>query len=298
MSSGAADITISFSAETRCVDYLLRRCAGLTSQCAPCKHTEGQHDKRHREIAELLHQLKEQQNQSKEPEPGTPKAARSNTGHQTASPMSKKERKAAKKAAKLARLPKVITTADIDFVERTLHPHDHEIDLADEERRLLEDPDIKLNLYYHKGTSNTQESRYRHIKRKQSHADTPKIDDEELNALLAGLNVPPACQAKTTEECRLIESISKAVSEDMVNVAKEHGQIQVRKAGFWRWASKKVYNRLVQNGRLWDQSAETDAMKRKDSVVDEVEDVADEVTKLDLEEEEEDFIAALPDSTA
>jgi len=39
-------------------------------------------------------------------------------------------------------------------------------------------------------------------------------------------------------------------------------------------------------------------MKRKDSVVDEVEDVADEVTKLDLEEEEEDFIAALPDSTA
>ncbi|KAK0269551.1 hypothetical protein LTR91_006211 [Friedmanniomyces endolithicus] len=268
MLSGAADITPTFSAG----------------------HSEGLHDKRHREIAELLHKLKEQQNGSSEPEPSNPKVKRSSIGHQIASPMPKKERKAAKKAAKLARLPKVVTTSDIDFVERTLHPDDHEIDQADEERRLLEDPDIKLNLYYHKGTSNTQESRYRHTKRKHNHADTPKIDDEELNALLVGLNVPPASQAKTTEECRLIESISKAVSEDMVNVAKEHEQIRMRKAGFWRWASKKVYNRLVQNGRLWDQSAESDAMKRKDSVVEEVED--------DLEEENDEFEAALPNSSA
>ncbi|KAK1808680.1 hypothetical protein LTR12_016959 [Friedmanniomyces endolithicus] len=241
---------------------------GWTSQCAPCKHSEAQHDKRHREIAELLHQLKEQQNQSPEPEPTTPKVVRNNTGHQIASPMPKKERKAARKAAKLASLPKVITTTDIDFVDKTLHADNHE------------------------GTSNTQESRYRHIKRKQSRSDTPKIDEEELNALLAGLNVPPACQAKTTEECRLIESIRQAVHGDMVNVAKEHEQTQMRKAGFWRWASRKVYNRLVQNGRLWDQGAETNAPKRKDSAFGEAEDVADEVAKLGLEEKDDESTAA------
>lgn len=25
----------------------------------------------------------------------------------------------------------------------------------------------------------------------------------------------------------------------------------MRKAGFWRWASRKAYNRLVENGRIW-----------------------------------------------
>ncbi|TKA70534.1 hypothetical protein B0A55_09215 [Friedmanniomyces simplex] len=259
---------------------------GWTNQCAPCKHSEAQHDKRHREIAELLHQLKEQQNHSPEPESATPKAVRTNADYHTASPIPKKERKAAKKAAKLASLPKVITTGDIDFVAKTLHPDDHETDQADEERRLLEDPDIKLNLYYHKGTSNTQESRYRHIKRKHGRSDAPEIDEEDMIALLAGLNVPPACQAKTTEERRLIESIRKAVQEDMINVAKEQEQTQMRKAGFWRWASKKVYNRLVQNGRLWDQGADADAPKRKDSAIGEAEDVADKVAKMELEEKD------------
>ena len=36
-------------------------------------------------------------------------------------------------------------------------------------------------------------------------------------------------------------------------------QINVRKADFWRWASKKAYNRLVANGRLWGVAVEAGA---------------------------------------
>ena len=260
---------------------------GWTSQCAPCKHSENQHDERHREIAELLHQLKDLHSQepANEAPSVTPKTKR-NQIQQTASPMPKKERKAAKKAAKLAGLPKVITTADIEFVAKILHPNDHEGDDAEEERRLLEDPDIKLNLYYHKGTSNHKEVRHRHIKRKQKGGNGFLVDDEELDGLLAEMKVPKASEVKLGEERRLVDRIRKAVENDLINVAKEQEQTQMRKAGFWRWASKKVYTRLLQNGRLWDQTGDAmDSQKRKDSAYvrpDDDEDGAAQLAKLDL----------------
>ncbi|KAK4963385.1 dynein heavy chain [Elasticomyces elasticus] len=242
------------------------------------------HEKRHREIAELLHQFKELQiPQHPDTQPTTPSTPRF-PHHQVSSPLPKKERKAARKAAKVASMPKVITTADIEFVANVLHPDDHDDDI-DEERRLLEDPDIKLNLYYNKGTSNTRESRHRHIKGKQQKSEAElEFDVVELDAIMVGLKVPAANQAKTAAERKLIELIRTAVRDDMVNVAKEQGQTQMRKAGFWRWASKKVYNRLLQNGRLWDQTAEAETPKRKDSAYGGEEDAAAPISTLKVDE--------------
>ncbi|KAK5687194.1 hypothetical protein LTS10_001332 [Elasticomyces elasticus] len=257
---------------------------GWSNECAPCKHSVGQHEKRHREIAELLHQFKELQiAQHPDTQPTTPSTPRF-PHHQISSPLPKKERKAARKAAKLASMPKVITTADIEFVANVLHPDDHDNDI-DEERRLLEDPDIKLNLYYNKGTSNTRESRHRHIKGKQQKGEAElEFDVVELDAIMVGLKVPAATQAKTASERKLVELIRTAVRDDMVNVAKEQGQTQMRKAGFWRWASKKVYNRLLQNGRLWDQTAEAETPKRKDSAYGGEEDAAAPISTLKVDE--------------
>ncbi|KAK3073169.1 hypothetical protein LTR53_005506, partial [Teratosphaeriaceae sp. CCFEE 6253] len=271
---------------TRYHTQLFRK--GLASQCAPCKHSEGQHDKRHREIAELVHQVKGLRDVEPTQEATTPRGNRTHTG-EFVSPLPKKERKAAKRAARLASLPKVITTADIDAVAKALHPDSHGEDEAEEERRLLEDPDIKLNLYYHKGTSNNKETRHRHIKRKQKSGDQSMIDGEEVNAMLADLKVPSMSQVKTAEERRLVEAIRTAVQEDLVNVAKEQDQTQMRKAGFWRWASRKVYQRLLQSGRLSAADA-AGTPKRKDSAVaegeeEEAEDVATELARLGVGED-------------
>lgn len=168
-----------------------------------------------------------------------------------------------KKAAKLAEMPKVISTADVEFVAKTLHPDDVEKDEAEEERKLIEDPDIKLNLYFHRGTSNTRATRYAFIKRRGSGGE-PEVDDAELDVLLEGLNVP--LTASSGKEKDLISAIRTAVREDMINVEKEHQQTMVRKGGFWRWASKKAYNRLIDNGRVWDEKEdESGTPRRKDS---------------------------------
>ncbi|KAK4543546.1 hypothetical protein LTR36_005441 [Oleoguttula mirabilis] len=242
---------------------------GWSSECAPCKHSEGEHDKRHRKIAQLIRQIEELK---AEHTPQSPKVI-SHQSHDLSSPtpLSKKDRKVAKKAAKIADMPKVITTKDIDFVTETLHPCDYG-DGADEatkeERRLLDDPDIQLNLYYHKGTSNTREVRYRHLKHKQVDAAVEiDIEESDLDALMAALKVPAPGSVKTEAERRLIKTLREAVRDDMVKVQKEHEQTGLRKAGFWRWASRKAYDRLMAHGRIWEQKAETgETPKRKDSV--------------------------------
>ncbi|KAK3677934.1 hypothetical protein LTR78_002029 [Recurvomyces mirabilis] len=188
--------------------------------------------------------------------------------------MSKKDRKAARKTAKLASMPKVVTTADIEFVAEVLHPHDSHKDEAEEERRLLEDPDIKLNLYFFKGTTNTREARRRHLKPKVKGEQEFIIEEDELAALLFSLSVPASDQVKTTRARQLVEQIRLAVRDDLVHVAKEHEQTMMRKAGFWRWASRKAYDRLVHNGRLWDDTSDSgDVASRKDSVANAMEDL-------------------------
>ena len=148
----------------------------------------------------------------------------------------------AKKAAKIAEMPKVITTADVDRVASILHPSTPVSDAAkDEERLLLGDPDITLNLYYHKGTSNTREVRFRHLKNKQADGNIEiDIEATDLDTLMAALKVPSLAAASTETERRLIKTLREAVRDDMVRVQKEHEQTVMRKAGFWRWASRKA----------------------------------------------------------
>ena len=163
MSSGAADTTPSCSGKVRLIRvcvmlpiFLADYRTGWSGECAPCKHSEDQHDERHRIIAKLLHQLKDFQVAQA---PQSPKVISSRDENpSTSSPVSKKDRKIAKKAAKIAEMPKVVTTADVEIVGSVLHPcATHGDATEEEEKHLLDDPDIMLNLYYHKGTSNTRE---------------------------------------------------------------------------------------------------------------------------------------------
>lgn len=116
-------------------------------------------------------------------------------------------------------MPKVILTADIDFVDKALHPQDDH-DEAEEERCLLDDPNIKLNLYFHKGTSNTKEVRRRHLVCKDRGETLFEVGGEEVDALLLELKVPKITKASTADEKRLVEAIRKAVEDDLIHMTK------------------------------------------------------------------------------
>ncbi|KAI7212314.1 hypothetical protein KC333_g7184 [Hortaea werneckii] len=235
---------------------------GWSSECAPCRHSEEHHHQRHRKIAELLRQLQEVQSAD------IPKRATAELlpgqDASTPSPLSKKERKAAKKAAKVAGMAKVVTAAEINFVAETLHPTCCTNDDAEDENSLVEDFDIKFNLYYHKGTTNTREARSRHMDNKQRKKSEPNIEESEIDAFMAALRIPTT-GLDGKDQQNLIREIRDAVRDDLTRVAKEDEQTAIRKAGFWRWASKKTYERHVANEKARAQKDDAEMLKRKDS---------------------------------
>ncbi|RMZ08247.1 hypothetical protein D0860_04755 [Hortaea werneckii] len=235
---------------------------GWSSECAPCRHSEEHHHQRHRKIAELLRQLQDVQSTD------TPKRSTAellpDQETNTPSPLSKKERKAAKKAAKVAGMAKVVTAAEINFVAEALHPTCSATDDAEDENSLIEDFDIKFNLYYHKGTTNTREARNRHLDTKQRKKSEPNIEESEIDTLMAALKIPTS-GFDGKDQQNLVQEIRDAVRDDLTRVAKEDEQTAMRKAGFWRWASRKTYDRHVADEKARLEKDGAEVLKRRDS---------------------------------
>jgi hypothetical protein len=183
------------------------------------------------------------------------------------SPRTKKERKAAKKAEKISKMAKVVSSADIEFVARVLHPEDP-IDDLEIEHQLVDDPDVQLNKFFHKGTSNTTEMRRAFVKKcKVGGKEEPHVDPEELDGLLQLLDVSPARSKSTAEEKAIIKELREKIEADLLQVQRETEHMMMRKAGFWRWASKKAYKRLVQHGKIWSDRDGNHLSSRNDEMI-------------------------------
>jgi hypothetical protein len=242
--------------------------------------------KRHREIAELLLQLKQLKPEpmSHQESPLTPRdinVVQHAGGKGEESPLSKKERKAVKKAKKIADMAKAVTSADIEFVSKVLHPKDNVTEPSGIKEYLQQDEDVNRNASFHKGTSNMRQIRSELVKRDRHSTGTQgfQVSTEEMDGLLQLLNVSPIYNSSSTEERSLVATLRKKIGADLVQMHNEHEQLLMRKAGFWRWASKKkAYKRLVANGTFWSQ-------KGQDILKDLKEDDAstESVTMLDTE---------------
>ena len=223
---------------------------GGSIQCMACRNSDEQQDKRWRNIGELIRQLREVSSEEVGATPKTPTAPQLRLPSVDGS-ATKKDRKDAKKAAKAAARPRIITSKDVKRIGDILNPpvEDEEEDF---EKALMKDEDIKMNVYYHRGTANTHEMRHRFIKQFRAGQFELDIRKAEMDRIMSELKVPDLADAKTKVERSLISQIQNAVEEDLVHVHGEERQTMQRKAGFWRWANTKAYNRLVENGRIWD----------------------------------------------
>jgi hypothetical protein len=66
------------------------------------------------------------------------------------------------------------------------------------------------------------------------------------------LKVNDMCHVKGKKERALVGRLRDKIVEDLQHDHGEARETMMRKAGFWRWASRKAYNRLAENGRIWD----------------------------------------------
>ncbi|OQO09650.1 hypothetical protein B0A48_05052 [Cryoendolithus antarcticus] len=237
---------------------------GGSVQCMACNSCDDQQDKRCRHIAELIQTLR-LLDPKLAPAIVSPTASPASTSYPSpglTGSATKKDRKDAKKAAKAATRPPPIRAEDIKRIGHILHPVDKEE--ADFEQALLNDDDINMNRYYHRGTANTTEMRHRFIKQHRAGLAEPVIQKADMKRILAELKVPEKASGKL--EKALVEQIRNAVQEDLIHVHGEEQQTMMRKTSFWRWASKKAYARLLAHGMIWDWKITDGGYARVDAV--------------------------------
>lgn len=197
--------------------------------------------------------------------PLSPHACGTPDAEEPVTPKTKKERKAAKKARKISIMPKAVSAATVEHVGRVLHPNDHEAEDGELENALLNDADIIENRFFHKGTSNIRNIRNQFVKKdRKGDKIVFRVEAEEMDGLLQLLNVSPVTAATSTEEKKVLDELKTKIEKDLVQVQEENEGFMMRKAGFWRWASKKAYNRLVANGRIWEDKGEDLAVAKSD----------------------------------
>ncbi|KAK4494314.1 hypothetical protein PRZ48_014612 [Zasmidium cellare] len=166
----------------------------------------------------------------------------------------KKERKAAKKMAKALEREKVVTALDIDAVAKILHPKSEEELVADVEMEEPdEDPDIKMNLKFNNSTCNSKSARHDYIIKDRERSD---VDDSTVKNVLIAMEVDPQAKGKEGE---LVRELAEAVKKDLVHFYDELKIVARNKGGFWRWAHKRAYRDLVENGKEWDAKHAKDA---------------------------------------
>lgn len=181
-------------------------------------------------------------------------------------PKTKKERKAAKKAKKLAEMPKTVNGATVEHVAKVLHPNVYDAKEGELELQLLSDVEINDNRFFHKGTSNLRELRNEFV-RKDRKGDQVifRVEADQMEGILQLLNVSPITANTLPEEKKILEELTVKVEKDLVQAREANEGFMMRKAGFWRWASKKAYNRLVANGRIWEEKGEGSLAKSNES---------------------------------
>ncbi|KAF2723854.1 hypothetical protein K431DRAFT_344370 [Polychaeton citri CBS 116435] len=218
---------------------------GSSQLCMACISSDEAHQKRHRQIAKLLRQLEK----IREAAAAAPKLINS---QQFALPgdtfSSKRERKAAKKIEKAAQRPKVVGEEEMRNVCYALHPPEDQASEEVERQHLLNDPAIKSNLPFHRGTARDRHLRIELIANDaKNEFEVPK---EEMTRIKTELAVPKLVKGMTAEERRLIGEVTTAIKEDLSIIRREEEETMQRKSGFWRWASRKAYIKLIQSGGI------------------------------------------------
>ncbi|KAM0713084.1 hypothetical protein Q7P35_000536 [Cladosporium inversicolor] len=215
-----------------------------------CKNSDEQRYLRYREIAELVKDLRTIDAEQSPSTPITPAAASKFDFAVLDGSASKKDRKEAKRQAKAAGRVLEIRQKDIDRTGEILHPEEP----VDEEfeRNLLMDKSIETNMYYNPATSNSREERQIFISQDRRGKAEFKVTAAEMERIITEFKVGDMSHVKGKKERALVGRLHDKIVEDLKHDHGEARETMMRKAGFWRWASRKAYNRLAEDGRIWD----------------------------------------------
>ena len=174
----------------------------------------------------------------------------------------RRERKAARKAARNQVRFKPLAEREINRVGEVLHAGDQDEDGSLGFSDPLKSPTIMENMAFNASTFKYSSLRTDiHTKKVQKNNGSANADlnerrqsqDNEIASFIQRLGIEdPDVKRAPKEHRALLAKLYEAIRRDLQCVANETQQHMMRMAGYWRYASRRTYNHMVKQNRIWD----------------------------------------------
>jgi len=189
---------------------------------------------RHRGIAQLLEDMRKLDSDETL---STPLKQRYNGV--TPTKIKKSERKILKNAAKASARPKVITQEEIRRIGNIVHSKSAED--SDAKPALKDDTELQRDLTFVPNIHGFQERA-----RKANAGATPDFAERAAEVIHElGVHIDKRNQPK--ERKTILDKLAQSIREDLRLVYLEEIETMKRKAGYWRFVSRRTYNKMVAN---------------------------------------------------
>lgn len=174
----------------------------------------------------------------------------------------RRERKAARKAARNQARFKALAEGDINRVEEVLHAGSPGGDGSSGCSDPLKSPAIMENVAFNASTFkysslrteiHTKKVQKNNVSANATRNERKQSQDMEIATFIQKLGIKDADLSKGPKDHRaLLAKLYEAIRRDLECVANETQQRMMRMAGYWRYASRRTYNHMVQQNRIWD----------------------------------------------
>ena len=151
---------------------------------------------------------------------------------------------------------------EVRRVEEVLHPGSASEDRGLDTTDPLKSPVIKNNLAFNPSTFEYASLRTDiHTKKVQKNNGSPTTtefervqrQDAEITRFVQQLGVDARkIKDGTKEQKSLLLKLHEAIRQDLECVANDDKEFMKRMAGYWRYASRRIYNIMVQQNQIWD----------------------------------------------
>ncbi|KAI9879047.1 MAG: hypothetical protein M1830_009743 [Pleopsidium flavum] len=175
----------------------------------------------------------------------------------------KKLKKAEKKTMKSKSRVKIISTEDVKRIAEAMHPitggtlgtkshsRQNSGDLLDNNIIMDNIGFVSHTFDYYKSRARTDYGAKKAAKAKGGH-QTPQLTMDETVDILGRLNIQTTVISTSKERKGLLTKLWEAIQTDLTIIENEDRDTMMRKAGYFRYVSRRTYNAMARNNLIWD----------------------------------------------
>jgi len=175
----------------------------------------------------------------------------------------KKLKKAEKKRVKSKSRVNVISTEDVKRIAEAIHPltggtlgtkshsRQNSGDLMDN-MIIMDNIGFVSHTFEYYNSQVRREYGAKKAAKAKGGPQTPSPTIGETIDILGRLNIQTTVISASKERRGLLAKLREAIRNDITTVENEDRETMMRKAGYFRYASRRAYNAMIRNNQIWD----------------------------------------------